>query len=442
MSITKRTVVRLVSFAIAVIGVLAVRNILLMRENVRSQRSITNGYTRAIEDLALSCDNLSATLEKQMYASSGEMHQKLAQKLYTEATSAKTALSRLPMEELPLENTYKFLSQVGNYSLSVAKKLEKGQSLTDDDYSNLIKLYKFSKDLSGDMWSLESSVASGEIPVGTQELGGRSANVNSGFTEFEGEFDSYPKLIYDGPFSDNIMEKKSEMIQKASKVTKQKALARASAALKINSAELTQMHDVDGTMPAWRFANENGTATCEVTKSGGYISYFLKSKNVNKIEITNKTAVRNAENFLKDLGILSMKTTYYEVEENVMIVNFAYSDLGKTVYPDLVKVSVAMDSGDILGYDARGYLNNHKERSYPDSLYSKNKAEGKVSPKLKVNSRGIAVIPKENAEEVLCYEFKCKSETGRNVLVYINAQTGAEEDILILVESASGTLTK
>ena len=33
------------------------------------------------------------------------------------------------------------------------------------------------------------------------------------------------------------------------------------------------------------------------------------------------------------------------------------------------------------------------------------------------------------------------AENGRNVLVYINAQTAEEEQILILVESKSGTLT-
>ena len=38
-------------------------------------------------------------------------------------------------------------------------------------------------------------------------------------------------------------------------------------------------------------------------------------------------------------------------------------------------------------------------------------------------------------------EFRCRAENGRNVLVYINAQTAEEEQILILVESKSGTLT-
>ena len=139
--------------------------------------------------------------------------------------------------------------------------------------------------------------------------------------------------------------------------------------------------------------------------------------------------------------MLSMKTTYHEVQGGVMTVNFAYNDLGRCVYTDLVKVSVAMDSGEILGFDQRGYLVNHCKRTYPKTLFSKLRAQEKVSPKLKIESSQLAVIPTDNLDEKLCYEFRCKAKNGRNVLVYINAETGEEQQILLLVESPSGTLT-
>jgi germination protein YpeB len=137
-----------------------------------------------------------------------------------------------------------------------------------------------------------------------------------------------------------------------------------------------------------------------------------------------------------------MEETYYEIENNVMTVNYAYSDLGKRVYPDLVKVSVAMDNGEILGYDAKGFLVNHTEREYPEKLYSQTSAEKSISPKLTVLSHRLAVIPTDGLNEKLCYEFVCQSESGRKTLVYINAETGEEEQILLLVESESGVLTE
>ena len=446
MKITTRTVVRIVSLLVAVFGVLIARNIILMNENTQAKRNVTNNYTNQVETLASSVDNLSGILEKELYTGTADMHRKLAEKLYLECASAKTALSALPVEQLSLENTYKFLSQVGNYSLAVCEKIKSGEKISDEDYKNLSALYKFSKDLKEDIWELEEEISSGEISFDRKLTteNEKSPDVNSGFSDFESQFDGYPKLIYDGPFSDNIMEKKPEMTKNAGTVSKQKSLERASMAMGINATDFTDIAEVEGNMPARRFSTKDGKAVCEVTKNGGYISYFLRSRGVNSQKISQKEAVKKAEKCLNELGILSMETTYYQVEENVMTVNFAYKDVDnvdKIIYPDLVKVSVAMDNGEILGLDARGFLTNHKERTYPEKLFSETKSEEEISPKLEIKSHRLTVIPKENTEEVLCYEFSCKSSEGRNVLVYINAETGEEEQILLLEETENGTLT-
>ena len=55
----------------------------------------------------------------------------------------------------------------------------------------------------------------------------------------------------------------------------------------------------------------------------------------------------------------------------------------------------------------------------------------------------MCVIPKEDGVETACYEIHCESsETGEEVLIYVNSQTGAEENILLLLYSDGGTLTK
>ena len=42
--------------------------------------------------------------------------------------------------------------------------------------------------------------------------------------------------------------------------------------------------------------------------------------------------------------------------------------------------------------------------------------------------------------EVLCYEFK-GTYMNKNFIVYINAENGREEEILLLIESENGILT-
>jgi len=444
MNCSKRCLIRIFSFGIFALAVLIARNFALMDEAEKSRLALAGSYQGAVEQLADACRNINETLEKQLYANSPDMQKNLAVKLYEQASAAKAALARLPLEKQQLDNTYKFLSQIGNYSLSVSKKLDGDSTVSAQDYENISKLYDFSQQLSQDMWELENSVMSGEIDLRDTKLQmgqSETPSMTDGFSDFEESFDDYPSLIYDGPFSDNIMEKKPKMTSGAAEVTEKQALERCSIALNMSTGDLSRSVEVGGRMPGWCFSNESGSVSCEVTSSGGYISYFLKGRTVGEEKLSREQALQSARKFLDYLGILSMKTTYYDIADGVMTINYAYSDLGTCVYTDLVKVSVAMDSGEIVGYDARGFLVNHTKRTYPKKLFSKLRAQEKVSPQLQITGSQLCVIPTDSLGEKLCYEFRCKAKNGRNVLVYINAETGEEQQILLLVETPTGTLT-
>lgn len=444
MTMTRRRLMRLWMIPLAAIVTLSVKNYKLMKRAEAAQRSVNNSYTAAVEELAHSCEELSTVLEKQLYAGSGQVQQSLAVDLYKEASAAKAALARLPVAQLDLENTNKFLSQVGNYSLSLSKKLMDGEELSPEEYSNISKLFAFSKTLSDEIWTLEGEISGGELTFDNNEsmlADKEPPHVTEGFTDFEGGFDNYPKLIYDGPFSDNILEQTPRMTAEAEKVSRDYCLQKAAMALDMNVGDLSETSRIGGKMPGWRFSDEEGGVFCEVTEQGGYISYFLNMRNTGYEKISRDTALTNAKNYLGYLGMKSMDVTYYEIQNGVMTVNFCYEDTGRRIYPDLVKVSVAMDTGEILGYDARGFLVNHHQREYKNKLCPVNRAKEEVSPKLTVQTHRLAVIPTDGANEVLCYEFTCTSGSGRKVLVYINAETVNEEQVLLLEENQNGTLT-
>ena len=139
-------------------------------------------------------------------------------------------------------------------------------------------------------------------------------------------------------------------------------------------------------------------------------------------------------------GYMNMTESYYEKHSGVATVNFAYMQDGVTCYPDLVKVKVALDNGEIVGLGTHGYLMNHTIRDIKPATVSRQEAREKVSRYLSVDSVKLAVIPKDSEWEVLCYEFKCSAQ-GRNYLVYINATDGREEDVMMLIESEEGILT-
>ena len=84
-------------------------------------------------------------------------------------------------------------------------------------------------------------------------------------------------------------------------------------------------------------------------------------------------------------------------------------------------------------------MNNHTQRDTSKVKISKENAKKSLNKDLQINSEGLAIIPTEYKTEILCYEFKGKVET-QEFLVYINAENGREEDILVITNTPNGTL--
>lgn len=441
--ISRRTLVRIISFAVAIIAVLAAADVVYMCRLSRAERSIEYGYQEAVEELAQSADKISATLTKGLYASSPQMMQKLSSELLSEAVNAKNALTRLPVATSNLEKTEKFLSQIGNYAYSLSATAADGSTPSYEDYVTMSSLCDNAEAFSNELWSLKSKLLSNDKTITElfSELddGGESF-LSDGLSTVEEGFENTPKLIYDGPFSDHILEKTSEILSNAEEVSEEEAREIAAKYCGLESYQLkTSEYSEEGTMPSYRFTS-NGVSV-SVTKNGGYVSYMLKRQSVRSSDLSAEEAVESAKKYLENIGIESMEETYYETYNGVCTVNFAYTENGVTCYTDLIKVAVALDDGEIIGYDARGFLMNHVERTLSEPTLSETECQSKLSPMLSVESSGLAVIPSDSVEEKLCYEYKCHSTDGHTVLVYVNTETGEEEDILILLETEGSVLT-
>lgn len=439
MTITKRSFARIISFSTAAVAALAVFSGIQYGERQRAVRNLEYTYMRAVEDLSLNLDNIKNNLEKGMYTNSITMLSNLSGKLCSDAATAKSALAQLPIEELNLEQTYRFLSQVGNYSKSLADKCASGEQLTDDEKANIAALYNYAVNLSGSMWQVEQKIQNGDVTFGTVNSfnADEAVTVTDGFKDFENLDNNYPTLIYDGPFSDHIMEREPVMLKGEKEISEEEALRRA---VKLTGADnLVKTGDESGKMPSYVFENENFTVA--VTKAGGFYSYMLSGRQIERQNITAGKATEIAEEYLERLGIMNAEDTYYEVQDGVCIVNFAAEQDDVTMYTDLIKIGVALDNGDVLSFDLRGYLTNHTIRDLPVPKISEEMAISLVSDSLRVIDADLCVIPSGGLNELFCYEVKCVGESGQNVLVYINAVTGQEEQILLLRISGKGTLT-
>ena len=128
-------------------------------------------------------------------------------------------------------------------------------------------------------------------------------------------------------------------------------------------------------------------------------------------------------------------------QDGVLTVNFAFRQGDVLCYSDLVKVSVALDSGKVCGFEAKGYLMAHCPRELPAPAVTPEDARAAVPASLEVLAAQLALVPSDGKYETLCYEFKCAAADGRHSIIYADAATGAQHKILILLEDETGTLT-
>ena len=164
-------------------------------------------------------------------------------------------------------------------------------------------------------------------------------------------------------------------------------------------------------------------------------------REIEKEEINEQDAVQKGKEFLQNHGFDNMQETYYQKENGFITVNYAYSQENVIMYADLIKVKIALDNGEIIGLETTGYLNSHYERQIPKAKITIEKARENLSTKIEITSEKMAMIPTEWETEKYCYEFKGKVEE-IEFIAYINAETGDEEDILIVINTPNGTLTE
>ena len=179
----------------------------------------------------------------------------------------------------------------------------------------------------------------------------------------------------------------------------------------------------------------NNNLTISIAKKGGHIVNMNYNREVKAEVISQDEANEKGKEFLNSRGISNMKATYYLKEGGIVTINYAYEQNGVTIYPDLIKVKVALDNGEILGVETSGYLNNHTERTFTKAKISIEEAKSKLNKSLEITSEGMAIIPTEWKTEILCYEFKGKIDD-TDFLVYTNVETGREENILVIIDFA------
>lgn len=388
----------------------------------------------AVIELAECVDSINTELNKGLYANTSPMVSELSTSLARDCAGAKNALSQISVSGNFLEYTYKYLSQVSDFISSLNQKMHMGTPLGADDRKTISDLLNYSKILLDNVNTLISEYETGsDFKIQTQGL-------STSLSDIEQSFDDYPTLIYDGPFSDHVNQEDAEMLAALPEISETEALELAAKYSGHDKNSLIPGETENGAFSCFTFSGES--TSISITKKGGLLCSLLSTNRVGEEVISEESAVKIGLEYLNSIGYTDMAETYYFTDDGICTVNYALEVDGVICYTDLIKISIALDNGRVLSVDARGYILNHKPRTIASPLISSAEAQKFISPNLAVNSVRQALIPSDADGEYHCYEFLCTGKENDHVLVYIDVEASIERDILLLLYSDGGTLTK
>ena len=322
--------------------------------------------------------------------------------------------------------------------------------LDNVDLNNLEELHTYSTELKNVLNQLASDLENGTITWADLTVNGEeefaqavSSNLDV-FSSLEENFHEYSGLIYDGAYSEHLTSNTPKGLT-GDDISEEEAQNKAKEFFgEENVQEVTNLGlSENSSLECYNFSvktNKEDNISIAISKKGGYIVYTNCNRDIGEQTLNYEEASQKAIDFLNREGFSNMKETYYLNNNGIVTINYAYLQENVVMYPDLVKVKVALDNGEILGIETSGYLNNHTERDIATNLLLVEEAKKNLNPDLNIQSENLAIIPTEYQTEILCYEFKGKVED-TEFLVYINAETGEEEDILIIYNTPNGTLT-
>lgn len=429
----------------SIFSLIILETMVLLKQFKIEKQSVQDEYNRSMYDFVANINNVENEIVKLKITGNDTYTLTTLASIFAKSNSAKSNLDILPFSEGSVSNVSKFLTQVSDFSYSLMRNIINGDDISnykeqiDTIYSKIYDLSNVTEEIYKELnnksikWDELEKVGDEKIKNTQAEEELSSVNkIGKTFTEYEG-------LIYDGAFSEHVLTREPSFLSQnvVSSDEAQNILKD-----ELNLESITFKQEQDGKIPLYVYeAKIHGIETLKtlyVTKNDARLYQMISDRKVEKENIDIEKAKEYAINYINSVGIYDVEPTYYLKGENMVTISFAAVQDDVIIYSDLIKVKVALDNGEIMSFEANGYIYNHKVREISPKN-SVEQAKEKLYKDLNIVSQRLCIIPTDSKDEVLAYEFRGNVDD-KEFLVYINADTLQEEKIYILLNTPGGTM--
>lgn len=412
----------------------------------RMTRRLESSYTQRLMESQEHLQAISLKLSKSPLAADARLQVELLVGVSRQADGVVSGLSALPLSHAAMGDTIKFCNQLSDYALQQALLVASGQPLGEETLERLIKLRDQCTLLSGQLAVAQESMLKNSMQLAGQEaVFYAPAQLSDRPLEAVADKDhgmDYPAMIYDGAFSDATHFGPPKALGDR-EVSAEEALTIARdfvGAERVSEAE--SVGETAGLLAGYSITLtlKDGTVlNAEITRQGGKMLWLMPEHAAFVQKLSVEDCAARAAAFLESRGYGEMEQNHIRVYDGLCVINFVAVQDGVLLYPDLVKIQLRMDTGEVVGLEANNYLMNHPRRDNLVPVYSKMQALQQVSTHLGATDARLCLIP-HLGEERLCYEVAGEYEDNE-YRVYIDALTGEEVEILMMMQDAEGQLS-
>lgn len=432
-------------FGLVIIG-LVTYSIFLHNDKRSLELKLQAYYDKSFQELMIDMKALETKLSKLEASKDQYQNTMLLMDIWRQTGDTESSIASLPVSYTKASPFIQFINRTGDYCRYLSKKVSEGQSINADDLNQISNLRQSCTEISD---LLDKAWKAGYLP----DISNKEVDFISGEDEEqEGNLDfsnqNYPRLIYDGPYSESIENKKPEGL-KGENIDEEAAKKKAFEFIGQDEiGEISKAQGEGGDVPSFGFdgkLKDGNSFSIIVTKKGGQILWYMQQTNGRGNAVPSderyKQLTDTAIKFLEEKGITEATASYAQFYAGNAVINIVPLDGEVALYPDLIKIWIDIEQNKIVGMDAMNFVMSHKERGLEEPKLSKEQAATYVTTSLKIEDIRLALIPTDTKQEVLCWEFTGKIEN-RDYIIFINTDSGKTEEIFLIQHTNEGTLVQ
>jgi spore germination protein len=443
---TKRILMRYVlpALLIAAVAVSVVLAIDYGNKASAAETQLNDTYSKSFNEVVDDVANINVALNKLKIVTNQKQYISILNEIWSKSNQARALIGQIPLRQSVSGRLSSFITQTGDFCYMLQKKVVAGQTLDAEDQEQIDSIRKTCEEISATLIDIQNQGVVNFNQANQETLSGEADENQDPFRKMPDSEDQYPQLIYDGPFSDSTRDKQPKALE--DKQVDAEAAKQVAIEFIGEGTSLEQDGEAGGTIPNWMFSGtlKDGTeVSVSVTKSGQILTMNPDKAKTGGTPSAEKAqeCADIAQKYLEEKGYSAIPS-YAQYYSGMAVINMAMQQDGVILYSDLIKIWVDIESGEVIGFNFWNYLMSHEARQLEQPALSVEEAKGFVSDNLTVDSEGrLALIPMEDNSETLCYEFDGMYE-GRRFIVYINAQTGEEEDVFLVIDTENGTMVQ